>query len=279
MPERAYGGLLMEIHNALDSRKMLVITCDKQRIPRRPWMVIEQVPGIAVMGLRQLAMAASSSVAAMVVYCPDGKCVGKEHVQRAVNSIATLSRSTRAPIHYLEGVEGLEEIERIYDSTQGRNMPLELAADPWKTYTHALVSLSDNHSQADALGLTDMRVDESCTLCNACVDKCPHGALAIQEGNLVFESQNCTGCGYCERICPEHSITLSEMRGPTTMRPRPVYSGEMTRCVKCGNPYASARMIEKVSTILHDDGVLRLCPECRQRETYENLFGGSYKPV
>jgi len=119
-------------------------------------------------------------------------------------------------------------------------------------------------------------VAESCTLCNACVESCPHRALAIQNENLNFMSEECTGCGLCAKICPEHSITLSQMNGPIALTTRTVYRDEMIECAKCKTPYVSVKMFKKVSAMLPgSEEVIKLCPNCRQTEIYEKLFGSS----
>jgi ferredoxin len=125
---------------------------------------------------------------------------------------------------------------------------------------------------AEATGLTDMKVAESCTLCNACVEACPHGALAIQVNELIFQPEKCTGCGDCVQICPEHAIALSEIDESITLHARTVYKDEMVRCAKCNTPYASVKMLRKVSEMLHGEAVPKLCPNCRQKQIYEKLF-------
>jgi ferredoxin len=125
---------------------------------------------------------------------------------------------------------------------------------------------------ANGLGVTDIHVAESCTLCGACVDKCPHKALAIREGNLLFYAANCTGCGYCEEICPERSITLSEAVGLNDLGDKSVYQDEMVKCSTCGTPYASAKMICKISAILPNDKSSGSCPACREKGAYQELL-------
>lgn len=127
-------------------------------------------------------------------------------------------------------------------------------------------------TSAEATGLTDMKVAESCTLCNACVESCPHRALAIQQNELIFQPEKCTGCGDCAQTCPEHAIALSKIDEPITLHARTVYRDEMVRCTKCNTPYASAKMLRKVSEMLHGEAVIKLCPNCRQKEIYESLF-------
>jgi ferredoxin len=242
-------------------------------------MDIEQVPGVGVMGVRQLAMAANSSVSEVIVYCPDGLCAGKENAKRAAGLISSAANEETPVVSYVEGKDGAAQIERIHNSARKREGTLALTATPWRDYVDSIKSISAENAEVSGLALTDIHVADSCTLCNACADSCPHQALAIHESELIFHQEKCTGCGYCEQICPEHSITLSEMKGPTTMQTRTVYTDEMIRCAKCGSPYASATMVKKVSTTLHDDRTTKLCPSCRQKEIYEKIFGDSSRPA
>jgi Pyruvate/2-oxoacid:ferredoxin oxidoreductase delta subunit len=138
---------------------------------------------------------------------------------------------------------------------------------------NSIKSIASKDAQAIGLGFTDIKIAESCTLCNACVEKCPHQALGIKEGELMFHDDLCTGCGYCQEICPEHSIALFEKTGNLTLGIRAVYKDEMIACSKCKTPYVSSKMVAKVAgTLQTDRRVFDLCPNCRQTEIYQNLL-------
>ena len=271
--EAACRGLVTAIQDSPAPRKTLVITCNERSVRQRPWMDIEEVPGVGVMGVRQLALAASSSVSETIVYCPDGLCAGKENASKAAVLISSLANEPTPVVSYLEGKAGADRINEIHASARERkNVPAQ-AVGPWRDYLNSLVALSVNRLDAEGFGLTDMKVADSCTLCNGCVESCPHRALGIQGGELNFNSEECTGCGYCAEICPEHSITLAETRGPATVQKKIVFKDEMVRCSECGVQYASAKMVKKISTMLQDDRTTKLCPNCRQDEIHEKLFG------
>jgi ferredoxin len=265
--------MLSAVQASSSPKKTLVIACDKEKVPKDSGIDVEHVPEIGVVGVRQLAMAANTSVGAIIVYCPDGLCLGKQHVKRAVNLISSITKASPPLVHYLEGGEGAAEIERIHNSAKRRHGAFELTASPWKNYVSALENISAEGAQATGLGITDVQIAESCTLCNACVDRCPHKALAIEGGELIFNSRDCTGCGYCEQICPEHSITLLARDGPIEFAERTVYRDEMVRCSKCNAPYASAKMLRKVCAALEPDRMNPICPGCREKGMYEKLFG------
>ncbi len=49
--------------------------------------------------------------------------------------------------------------------------------------------------------------EEDCTACEACVDRCPVGAIAVEEAANV-DRRKCLGCGLCAGVCPTEAITL-----------------------------------------------------------------------
>jgi ferredoxin len=50
--------------------------------------------------------------------------------------------------------------------------------------------------------------DSRCTLCGACIHRCPHGALYLAEGRIALHQALCSYCGDCEGICPHGAIAL-----------------------------------------------------------------------
>ena len=269
--------MLAAIDESSAPKKMLVITCHPPSVTPRPWMDIEEVPSIGIMGVRQLALAADSSIGALTVYCSDGLCVGKDAVKDAVSRISRIMPEDAPKLVYAEGRNGAVQIEATYASLKGRERPNRPVGGPWRDYVNAIKSISIPDSDAIGLGFTGIQISDTCTLCNACVDSCPHHALAIQTGQLTFHPDECTGCGYCEQICPEKSITLTKMKGPIKLVATVVYEDEMITCAKCGTPYVSAKMARKVSTMLNDEGTTKLCPSCRQSEIQRRILGGSLR--
>ena len=52
-----------------------------------------------------------------------------------------------------------------------------------------------------------------CTACGACVQKCPHRAISMEEDGHGFvfptvDASRCTRCGICKKICPVDNPTL-----------------------------------------------------------------------
>jgi pyruvate formate lyase activating enzyme len=47
-----------------------------------------------------------------------------------------------------------------------------------------------------------------CNHCGACVDACPNGCIAADNGNRVYNPANCDMCGCCQDICPNSAIKM-----------------------------------------------------------------------
>mgnify|MGYP006276928761 FL=1 len=51
-------------------------------------------------------------------------------------------------------------------------------------------------------------VTDKCTGCGFCIDKCPFGAIELQDDKAVI-LDNCTLCGSCESACPVDAIEIT----------------------------------------------------------------------
>lgn len=49
--------------------------------------------------------------------------------------------------------------------------------------------------------------EDSCTSCEVCVERCPVGAISMED-IAVVDRDKCLGCGLCAGTCPAESITL-----------------------------------------------------------------------
>jgi len=128
----------------------------------------------------------------------------------------------------------------------------------------------------------EVQVDSNrCTLCMACVSQCPAHALeaGTESPQLVFIEANCVQCGLCCRTCPEDAIAAS---------PRYLYDSQKrsTRrvlceeepflCIRCGKPFATRQVIQKITGKMKDHPMfrgaalerLKMCEDCRVKAMY-----------
>jgi Pyruvate/2-oxoacid:ferredoxin oxidoreductase delta subunit len=54
--------------------------------------------------------------------------------------------------------------------------------------------------------------EENCTGCESCVERCPVGAIVVEETARV-DAEKCLGCGLCASGCPAGAIALSLRAG------------------------------------------------------------------
>ncbi len=59
-----------------------------------------------------------------------------------------------------------------------------------------------------------LKIDHNkCTLCKLCISNCPFGALAIEDGLLIF-NETCTLCGACVNICRFDALSIERQDVP-----------------------------------------------------------------
>jgi ferredoxin len=131
-------------------------------------------------------------------------------------------------------------------------------------------------------------IDESCSLCMACVGACPSGAL-VSGGDvprLSLVESRCHQCGFCAAVCPENSIQLQprllcNTEAATT--PAVLREVEPFKCIECGEPFATTAMIGRMQEKLNGHWMynssrqvrrLRMCRACR---TCDALMAGDYQ--
>ena len=50
---------------------------------------------------------------------------------------------------------------------------------------------------------------DDCTQCGLCIERCPMGALAIDDSAVAINRDRCIGCGLCTTTCAPAALTLS----------------------------------------------------------------------
>jgi ferredoxin len=124
---------------------------------------------------------------------------------------------------------------------------------------------------------------DTCTMCLACVGACPVGAL--QDGQdapqLRFIEAKCVQCGICASTCPEHAIELSPrlLLGPEAKEPRLLNEAAIFKCISCGKPLGTEKMIAGMLGRLATHSMfaapgaldrLKMCADCRVVDLMKN---------
>lgn len=119
-----------------------------------------------------------------------------------------------------------------------------------------------------------VRVDRSsCTLCPACVNVCPTGALSSPGPSLELVEGKCVQCRICEHACPEKAIALETrflLDSAARDAPQKLQEDARHLCPGCAAPFIAKSLLERTTQTLAAkgmgvDGLARLqyCPDCR----------------
>ena len=125
---------------------------------------------------------------------------------------------------------------------------------------------------------------EDCTLCMACAGVCPTAALcsAGDVPALHLKESECIQCGLCCRICPEQALHLQPRMDCDHERSelsQVLYAETPLACIRCGKPFASPHLVEKVVRRLRGHWMynetkeirrLKMCRNCRVQDFFLN---------
>jgi ferredoxin len=128
---------------------------------------------------------------------------------------------------------------------------------------------------------------DTCTMCLACVGSCPEAAILdnVEVPQVRFIESKCVQCGICAATCPEHAITLTPRLDltPGARVPRVLNGAAIFKCVACGKPLGSEKMIASILGKLSGHSMfaapgaldrLRMCADCRVVDLIRNESGG-----
>lgn len=110
---------------------------------------------------------------------------------------------------------------------------------------------------------------DRCTLCEVCAERCPSGALGIEEPEpasvrLAFSHDRCDACGLCEPACPEKAIRVTPaVDASWAGRSRSLKEDSWALCAACGKRVAPRAMLDRVGARLNSPAGLDLCPDCK----------------
>lgn len=75
-----------------------------------------------------------------------------------------------------------------------------------KKMPHLLATLIHNVGYLNNRSTKKFTVDDSCTNCGLCVQKCPINAIELKKNKPIWVKSNCVLCMGCLHRCPQHAI-------------------------------------------------------------------------
>jgi len=109
---------LLEGMNAVNAPyRALVLTTDDRSVQRIPWVHVEKVDDVGMIGSRWVSMALASGIDAFVVHCPDRNCAEKDMARAAIESVssAVMDGVGRAIYSEQREITGMEIVKGSID--------------------------------------------------------------------------------------------------------------------------------------------------------------------
>ena len=106
-------------------------------------------------------------------------------------------------------------------------------------------------------------ISEACNMCLVCAERCPTGALTVNEQplsiSLLFQLRYCTDCGLCQRLCPEKAISSTRIDNAAAIDEpaRAVMQSGRCICSSCGKNFVSRSGIDTICKPCARENVIR----------------------
>ncbi len=218
-----------------------------------------------------------------VLYCPRaGSECGSQHVRRyAATVLEDYARITGAEPLVASDAGEVRSAKPVHERLlePWEQPPVELAYAARLAAARLLAKLGrrDPVEITTPLQVIHLFDEERCTLCGACVAKCPTSALSLNRTTtheeILYEPIRCIACHTCEAVCPENALKLRHAAHPAEPRVKTVHRDEVVHCIVCGKPVGPKKLIKATEERLRKAGApealireLYLCDECKKKK-------------
>ncbi len=160
-----------------------------------------------------------------------------------------------------------KEVPRVEFRLEGRNK-----REMWLSLVESLMVYDLKEEKFETNYFGKVRINDNCTLCNACTNFCPMNAVRRDEDKIVFNHGLCIACGMCSKACPENALEVEKVLDFGDLCEKVVFEDEVLRCPRCGKPHISRRAYEKLKALTGMEKSLLFCKECRPKTILEGLY-------
>ena len=123
---------------------------------------------------------------------------------------------------------------------------------------------------ADEIPWHGRAINDECNACLACGQRCPTGALQVEQTDagrgISFKAGLCTDCGLCAQVCPMNAVKRYKIKNVSeVIAPRSVlmYRHDNT-CRHCAETFVPQTAEEQ------------LCPACNNEQTLESEWSAQW---
>jgi len=166
------------------------------------------------------------------------------------------------------------KIPKVEFELKGENKRLQ-----WLSLVESLMVYEVKNPRFETAYFGKIKINENCTLCNACKNFCPMNAIRKEEGKILFTHALCIACELCVKACPENAIELEKVLDFENLQEVVAFEDEMIKCPKCGKPHISKRAYEKMKRLTGMEKALLFCKDCRPIILLEGIYEEIVKDI